>query len=67
MSDPNSKNSETQLDRWQFNLRQANDNNVFCHCRQCNYEWVDSSDEAPCPACGSTNVEHIACWQFPDD
>ncbi|MEB3281761.1 MAG: hypothetical protein VKK42_22845 [Lyngbya sp.] len=67
MSDPNFTNSETQLERWQFNLRQANDNNVFCHCRQCHYEWVDSSDEASCPTCGSTNVEHIACWQFPDD
>ena len=67
MSDPNFTNPETSPEQWQFNLRQANDNNIFCHCRQCNYEWVDSSDEAACRVCGSTNVEHIACWQFPDD
>ncbi len=67
MSDPNFSNQPTELEQWQFNLRQANDNNIFCHCRQCDYEWVDSSDDVPCPSCGSSDVESIPCWQFPDD
>ncbi|HIK15398.1 MAG TPA: hypothetical protein IGS53_08975 [Leptolyngbyaceae cyanobacterium M33_DOE_097] len=55
-----------ELAKWQFHLRQANDNNIWCHCRQCEYEWV-ASDFVACDRCGSRNVQHIPCWQFPDD
>ena len=58
--------SPEELQRWQFGLTQANDNNVLCHCRVCDREWVDSNWEVTC-TCGSRNVETIACWQFPDD
>ncbi|MEL6384669.1 MAG: hypothetical protein AAFQ89_19860 [Cyanobacteria bacterium J06626_18] len=54
-----------ELRRWQFGLKQADDNNVFCHCRVCDREWVASSHEVRC-ICGSNNVETISCWQFPD-
>lgn len=55
-----------ELQEWQLKIEAANLYNIFCHCRQCDREWVASSSEVPCD-CGSTNVEHIACWQFPDD
>lgn len=55
-----------ELQQWQFGLMQANLNNVLCHCRQCDREWMASTLDAPCE-CGSQNVESIACWQFPDD
>lgn len=51
---------------WQLKIKEANRNNIFCHCRKCGKEWVDSSFEAAC-TCGSYDVEHISCWQFPDD
>jgi hypothetical protein len=54
-----------ELAEWQRCLAQANHNNVFCHCRQCEAEWVASGKET-CHHCGSSNVEAIACWQFPD-
>lgn len=54
------------LQDWQQKIQQANRHNILCHCRQCHYEWVDSSFEAVC-RCGSRNVERISCWQFPDD
>ena len=63
--DPQKKQAEWQ--EWQFKLAQANDNNILCHCRRCHAEWVDSDDQASCHNCGSVDVEHIACWQFPDD
>ncbi|WP_199248116.1 hypothetical protein [[Phormidium] sp. ETS-05] len=65
-----SKNSQftpTELHHWQLTLAEANRHNIFCHCRHCEAEWVDSSEEAACPHCGSKNIERIACWQFPDD
>nr|WP_242028175.1 hypothetical protein [Pseudanabaena sp. FACHB-2040] len=65
MSDSPSQFSPEELQRWQFGLAQANLNNIFCHCRKCDREWVDSSEGVPCE-CGSTQVEYIACWQFPD-
>lgn len=64
MSDPPSYLTPEELERWRFGLQQANLNNIFCHCRDCDETWVASSEE-DC-ACGSSNVEHIACWQFPD-
>jgi Zn finger protein HypA/HybF involved in hydrogenase expression len=58
----------TQKERqeWLSKIETANRNNIFCHCRQCQREWIDSTFEAVCQ-CGSHNVETISCWQFPDD
>jgi hypothetical protein len=53
-----------EQDDWQRRLAEANRCNIFCHCRQCQREWVSSTPEA-C-VCGSQQVETIACWQFPD-
>ncbi|MEM8639569.1 MAG: hypothetical protein AAGG51_12250 [Cyanobacteria bacterium P01_G01_bin.54] len=52
--------SAEELAQWQRRLAEANRNNVFCHCRQCDAEWVASGPEA-CPRCGSLAVEAIAC------
>jgi hypothetical protein len=57
--------TEAELQQWQAGLAEANRNNILCHCKRCDYEWVASSDDVPCP-CGSREVEYIACWQFPD-
>ncbi len=65
MEQSSSHFTSEELRRWQFGLRQADDNNVFCHCRQCDREWVASAHAVKC-TCGSTNVETISCWQFPD-
>jgi hypothetical protein len=65
MADNSSHFTPEELERWQFGLRQANLNNILCHCRDCDTTWVSSS-ESSC-SCGSKNVEHIPCWQFPDD
>lgn len=65
MAENSSHFSPEELQRWQFGLQQANLNNILCHCRDCDATWVASKAE-PC-SCGSTNVESIACWQFPDD
>ncbi len=58
--------SDDELNDWQFRLTEANRLNIFCHCRRCEEEWVDSVDDAPCKSCGTHDVEHISCWQFPD-
>lgn len=55
-----------ELREWQHKIELANRNNIFCNCRICGKEWIDSLFDAVC-SCGSTNVEHISCWQFPDD
>lgn len=65
MTEPQPQLSPTELQEWQRCLAEANKNNILCHCRQCDREWVASTNET-C-SCGSTRVEHIACWQFPDD
>ncbi|KOR34161.1 MULTISPECIES: hypothetical protein [Planktothricoides] len=66
--EPNSVLFTTEeLEQWRKNLAVANRNNIFCHCRNCEAEWVDSSEDNLCPECGSRNIEHISCWQFPDD
>ena len=67
MSEQNSFRELSEIQQWQLKIKTANYNNIFCHCRDCRYEWIDSSFEASCTTCGSTNVEHISCWQFPDD
>lgn len=51
--------------QWQAKITQANQNNIYCHCRLCGREWIDSETEVKC-ACGNKEVETIACWQFPD-
>ncbi len=55
-----------ELRQWQAGLAEASRNNVLCHCRRCDREWMASAAGMPCD-CGSTHVECIACWQFPDD
>lgn len=64
--DPPTHLTPAELDEWQFRLQQANSNNILCHCRQCDYEWIASA-YVTCDRCGSQRVEHIPCWQFPDD
>ncbi|MBD1845501.1 hypothetical protein H6F89_19225 [Cyanobacteria bacterium FACHB-63] len=54
-----------ELQEWQQRLEEADRYNILCHCRKCEREWVASTSEL-C-ICGGTNVEYIACWQFPDD
>ncbi|MEL6249933.1 MAG: hypothetical protein AAFY78_24415 [Cyanobacteria bacterium J06648_16] len=57
--------SDQVLQQWRAGIAEANRNNVFCHCKTCDYEWVSSIEEPIC-RCGSHAVEHILCWQFPD-
>jgi hypothetical protein len=28
--------------KWLNKIVKANQNNIFCHCRDCDWEWVDS-------------------------
>lgn len=49
---------------WRERFAESNRNNVLCHCRSCDREWVVSAPEA-C-VCGSRAIEWIVCWQFPD-
>ncbi|MEH2182306.1 hypothetical protein [Nostoc sp.] len=56
-----------QLPQWHQCIEMANRNNIFYHCHSCSYEWVDSVIDAVCCKCGSKDIEHISCWQFPDD
>ncbi|MEM6836745.1 MAG: hypothetical protein AAF609_07795 [Cyanobacteria bacterium P01_C01_bin.120] len=65
MSESSSHFTSEELRQWRFGLTQADDNNVLCHCRRCDREWIGSSHQAQC-ICGSTRVETISCWQFPD-
>ena len=58
--------SPDQRQEWLEQIETANRNNIFCHCRRCGWEWIDSTFEAACQ-CGSSDVERISCWQFPDD
>ncbi len=52
---------------WQKALTQLNRYNLYCACRQCGYEWVDSQTDIACPHCQSKSIQMIPCWQFPDD
>lgn len=54
-----------ELQQWQAAIAEANRHNILCHCKICDYEWVESAAGAPC-RCGSEKVEYISCWQFPD-
>lgn len=64
--EPSQFNPE-ELYQWQLSLQEANRHNIWCHCNACQYEWVDSDENAACPQCQSDRVQHIPCWQFPDD
>lgn len=55
------------IQKWQRKIELANRHNLFCRCRDCGNEWVDSQEETVCEKCGSKNLEQIPCWQFPDD
>ncbi len=66
MAEVKSNKHNSIIAQWQEKIKIANRNNIFCHCRNCNDEWVDSSFEATCNNCGSDNLERISCWQFPD-
>ncbi|MEE3716900.1 hypothetical protein V2H45_09100 [Tumidithrix elongata RA019] len=57
--------SQAELNEWRTKIEIANQHNVFSHCHSCGYEWVASS-KTTC-RCGSSKVEYILCWQFPDD
>ncbi|NEP81680.1 MAG: hypothetical protein F6K39_28080 [Okeania sp. SIO3B3] len=68
MSETNNKKEDISLlQAWQKKIELANTNNIFCHCHNCEYEWVDSSFKGICPSCNSSHIERISCWQFPDD
>ncbi len=67
MSDSQSERDASRMDAWRRKIKTANRNNIFCHCHQCGFEWVDSVWDAECGECGSLEVERISCWQFPDD
>ncbi|NJK39934.1 MAG: hydrogenase maturation nickel metallochaperone HypA [Oscillatoriales cyanobacterium RM2_1_1] len=58
---------QSLVEAWGTKIAQANQRNIFCHCAQCQAEWVSSGEEQPCPTCGSHQIERISCWQFPDD
>ena len=62
---PRRQLNEQELLQRQANLAEANRNNILCHCKTCDYEWVSSVEANRC-RCGGTRIEHIACWQFPD-
>jgi hypothetical protein len=64
---PSSQFTPEELHQWLLALAEANRNNIWCHCKVCDAEWVSSDESATCLACGSDRVEHIPCWQFPDD
>ncbi len=52
------------IESWKAKIERANRNNLFHHCQDCGYEWV-ASEPQTC-RCGSSRIERIACWQFPD-
>jgi hypothetical protein len=65
MSEPLSPLSAQEVQQWQTIIAAANLYNLLHHCRVCHREWIASQEEF-C-LCGNTQVERIACWQFPDD
>jgi len=67
MSDNLPFQNPDQLQQWHQGIKDANRNNIFCHCRACGYEWMDSVFDIKCVKCNSKDVESISSWQFPDD
>ena len=66
MTNSDSQFTPDELQQWQRAIAEADRHNIWCHCRQCDAEWV-ASTPVKCFKCGSDRVEHISCWQFPDD
>ncbi|MBF2078409.1 MAG: hypothetical protein IGR76_07780 [Synechococcales cyanobacterium T60_A2020_003] len=66
MAEPSGRYDPAHLPDWWREIDNAHRNNILCHCRECDRQWVDSTFDAACQ-CGSRNVERISCWQFPDD
>lgn len=66
MSDIPRQFTDKELRQWQSGLAEASRNNILCHCKDCDWEWVASTEEPKCYKCGSHRTEHIVCWQFPD-
>jgi len=64
-SQPRRQLNDHELKLWQASLAEASRNNILCHCKTCDEEWVSSVAADRCQ-CGGTRIEHIACWQFPD-
>ena len=56
-----------ELLQWLEKIETANRNNILCHCRRCGWEWVDFQPLAAICQCGSSDVERISCWQFPEN
>lgn len=67
MSESNLELDPSLMEEWRLKIEVANRNNIFCHCRRCGNQWVDSSFDVACSRCDSADVEQISCWQFPDD
>ncbi|MEH2293014.1 hypothetical protein [Nostoc sp.] len=67
MSDNLPFQNPDQLQQWHQGIKDTNHNNIFCHCRTCGYEWMDSVFDIKCVKCNSKDVESISSWQFPDD
>jgi rubrerythrin len=67
MSEFNLDKEKALISSWRKQIETANQNNIFCHCQNCGYEWVDSVEDVSCSNCGSAKIEKILCWQFPDD
>jgi hypothetical protein len=66
MSGHLSDQDRREIYSWQEKIEEADRNNILCHCRHCDTEWIDSSWHTIC-RCGSADIERISCWQFPDD
>lgn len=58
--------SSEEKEVWKLRFADADRYNILCHCRDCDREWV-ASTQTNCDFCHSDNVERISCWQFPDD
>jgi Zn finger protein HypA/HybF involved in hydrogenase expression len=67
VSESQDKQDNALIVEWQQKIAIADRDNIFCHCRNCHTEWIDSTFDTLCTRCGSADVERISCWQFPDD
>lgn len=48
MSELKSNKNNSIIFQWQEKIKVANRNNIFCHCRNCDNEWIDSSFDTSC-------------------
>jgi hypothetical protein len=63
MTDPPRQLSSAELHAWQQGIDEANKNNILCHCRQCDREWVASTNES-C-SCGAIVWSILPAGSFP--